>query len=88
MNRIAPKFRVLVTDTVWPSTQPEQEVLDRIGAEIIESPDPSEATLASLAVDVDAIMTCFAQVTSTVVQAAKKCQVHDRIMTMEYGYDS
>ncbi|HIB13027.1 MAG TPA: hypothetical protein EYO17_14075 [Dehalococcoidia bacterium] len=39
------KFRVLVTDTVWSSTLPEREVLDRIGAEIVEAPDPSEATL-------------------------------------------
>ncbi len=72
------KFRVLVTDTVWPSTQPEREVLDRIRAEIVEAPDPSEATLTALAADADAIMTCFAQVTSTVVQAAKKCQVISR----------
>ena len=78
MTSIAPIFRVLVTDTVWPSTRPEQEVLDRIGAEIIEAPEASEPTLASLAVDVDAIMTCFAQVTSTVVRAAKKCQVISR----------
>ena len=53
----AKKFRVLVTDTVWPSTQPEREVLERIGAEIVEAPDPSEATLASLAAEADAIMT-------------------------------
>ena len=68
----------MVTDTVWPSTQPEREVLDRIGAEIVEAPDPSESTLASLAADADAIMTCFAQVTAKVVQAAKKCQVISR----------
>ena len=73
-----PRYRVLVTDFVWPSTQPEREVLARIGAEIIEAPDPSEDTLASLAADVDAIMTCFAQVTSHVVQSAKKCQVISR----------
>ena len=74
----SPKYRVLVTDFVWPSTQPEREVLAGIGAEIIEAPDGSEDTLASLAVDVDAIMTCFAQVTSRVVEAAKKCQVISR----------
>jgi len=78
MTNNAQKFRVLVTDTVWPSTQPEREVLDRIGAEIVEAPDPSESTLTSLAADVDAIMTCFAQVTSPVVQAAKKCLVISR----------
>ena len=74
----SPKYRVLVTDFVWPSTAPEREVLAEIGAEIIEAPGPSEDTLAALAVDVDAIMTCFAQVTSRVVRAAEKCQVISR----------
>ena len=72
------QFRVLVTDYVWPSTEPEREVLAQIGAEIVEAPDPSEDTLASLAVDADAIMTCFAQVTAKVVRAARKCVVISR----------
>lgn len=73
-----PRYRVLVTDFVWPSTAPEREVLAEIGAEIIESPGQSEDTLAALAVDADAIMTCFAQVTDQVVRAAQKCQVISR----------
>ncbi len=72
------QFRVLVTDYVWPSTEPEREVLAQIGAEIVEAPDPSEDTLTSLAVDADAIMTCFAQVTAKVVRAARKCVVISR----------
>ena len=73
-----PRYRVLVTDYVWPSTAPEREVLAEIGAEIIEAPGPSEDTLAALAVDADAIMTCFAQVTDRVVRSAQKCQVISR----------
>lgn len=72
------KYKILVTDYVWPSTEPEREVLAQIGAEIIEAPDPSEDTLATLAKDADGIMTCFAQVTPRVVQAAKKCVVISR----------
>ncbi|MCI0867828.1 MAG: C-terminal binding protein, partial [Chloroflexi bacterium] len=78
MARSAPKYRVLVTDYVWPSTQPEREVLSSIGADIIEAPDPSEDTLVDLAADADAIMTCFAQVTDRVVRAARKCLVISR----------
>ena len=78
MARSATKYRVLVTDYVWPSTRPEREVLSSIGAEIIEAPDPSEDTLADLASDADAIMTCFAQVTDRVVRAARKCLVISR----------
>lgn len=73
-----PKYRVLVTDYVWPSTEPERKVLLGIGAEVIEAPDTSEETLASMAVNVDAIMACFAQVTSRVIQAAEKCVVISR----------
>ena len=51
------RYKVLVTDFVWPSTEPEREVLAQIGAEIVEAPDPSEDTLASLAAGADAIMT-------------------------------
>lgn len=72
------RYRVLVTDFVWPTTQPEREVLSRIGAEVIEAPDPSEDTLVSLAAEADAIMTCFAQVTAAVVRAAHKCLVISR----------
>ena len=71
-------YKVLVTDYVWPSTEPEREVLSSIGATIIEAPDQSESTLIKLAVDADAIMTCFAQVTSNVVRAAKNCMVISR----------
>ena len=78
MDSSGPKYRVLITDFVWPSTQPEQEVLASIGAEVIEAPDGSEDTLASLAADADAIMTCFAQVTAKVVRSAGKCQVISR----------
>ena len=72
------KYKILVTDYVWSSTAPEREVLAKIGAEITEAPDPSEDTLATLAKDADGIMTCFAQVTPRVVEAAKKCLVISR----------
>ena len=64
------KYKILVTDYVWPSTEPERQVLALIGAEMIEAPDPSEDTLASLAGEAEGIMTCFAQVTPRVVQTA------------------
>ena len=69
-----PKFKVLITDYVWPTTEPEETVLrEEADAEAIVAPDGSEETLASLAGDVDAIMTCFAQVTPAVLQAAPNC---------------
>ena len=73
--------RILITDFVWPSTAPEREVLAAglgDGVEVVEAPDGAEETLAALAVDCDAIMTCFAQVTPAVVRAAERCRCISR----------
>lgn len=66
--------RVLLTDRAWPDSSVEQRELSAVGAVLIEAPDGSESTLTRLAVDVDAIMTCWAPVTEAVVRAATKCR--------------
>ena len=70
--------KVLITDYVWPSTDPEREVLEAAGIELVVAPDTSEATLAELATDVDAIMFCFAQVTGQVLESATNCKIAAR----------
>jgi D-3-phosphoglycerate dehydrogenase len=70
--------KVLITDYVWPSTDPERAVLESAGIELVTAPDTSENTLAELAKDVDAIMFCFAQVTSKVLEAATQCKIAAR----------
>ena len=70
--------RVLVTDYVWPSVEPERAVLAKADAEIVVAPDGYEDTLVSLAADVDGILTCFAKVTDRVVRAAERCTVIGR----------
>ena len=65
--------KVLITDYVWPSTDPEREILEAAGVELVVAPDTSEGTLADLATDVDAIMFCFAQVTGQVLESATNC---------------
>ena len=64
---------MLITDHVWPTTDPERAVLEAAGAEVIVAPDGDEDTLINLAKDVDAIMTCFAKVTEKVIRSAEKC---------------
>ncbi len=71
-------YRVLITDHVWPSVEPERAVLAKVGAELVVAPDGEEDTLASLARDVDGIMTCFANVTERVVREAERCVVIGR----------
>jgi D-3-phosphoglycerate dehydrogenase len=70
--------KVLVTDYVWPTTDPERAVIEAGGAELIVAPNGDEDTLIELARDVDGIMTCFAKVTENVVRAAEKCVVISR----------
>ncbi|MED6296509.1 MAG: C-terminal binding protein, partial [Chloroflexota bacterium] len=66
-------WKVLITDHVWPTTDPERAVLEAAGAKVIVATDGDEDTLISLAKDVDAIMTCFAKVTEKVIRSAEKC---------------
>lgn len=72
---MAGRFRVLLTDRAWPDASIERDILAAIGAELIEAPDGSEETLAALAADVDAIGTCWARITETVIRAAPRCRV-------------
>jgi D-3-phosphoglycerate dehydrogenase len=74
-----PPFRVLLTDRAWPSLDLERDILSQGNAELIEAPDDSEQTLIGLASDVDAIATCWAKVTSRVIEAAPKCRIIARL---------
>ncbi len=75
---MARSWKVLITDHVWPSTDPERAVLEAGGASVVVAPGGEEETLTALARDADAIMTCFAQVTENVVRAAERCVVIGR----------
>ena len=64
-------IRVLVTDLVGPSLDPEHAVLDEIGVELIAAPSGDEATLAGLAPGCAAIITNWAKTTRNVIEAAR-----------------
>ena len=66
--------RVLITDRPWSNSDIERAILEPAGCEVIEAPDGDEATLVSMAQDVEAITTCWAHVTANVVNAATKCR--------------
>lgn len=69
---------VLVTDYTWPSTEPEAEVLARIGAKLIVADSGTEKELLELVPKADAILTCFAEVSPKVIQAGNQLQVIGR----------
>ena len=48
-------WKVLITDHVWPTIDPERQVLEAGGAEVVVAPNGEEETLVDLARDADAI---------------------------------
>lgn len=74
------KYRVLITDRAWPDCEVEKRELARVDAEVIEAPPGAdEATLVECASGVDAIATCWAQVTQAVIDAAPDCKTIARL---------
>lgn len=70
-----PRFRALYTDIPWSALDLEQSILNEIDCQLIIPPAEDEDTLAGLATDVDAILTCWAKVTTKVVDATTKCRI-------------
>ena len=73
------EYKILITDYAWPDLDIEQSILAKIGAELVVADHHGAETLADLAVDVDAIMTCWAQVPEQVITAATNCRIVSRL---------
>jgi D-3-phosphoglycerate dehydrogenase len=72
--------RVLLTDHAWPGTEVEERLCSAAGADLVEAPPgASEAELAALAAGADAILTCWAQVTESVIAASPALRVVSRM---------
>ena len=70
--------RVLVTDYTWDTLDRERSVLAAVGAELVVAETGEESELVSLVADADAILTCFAHVTSAVVAAGTDLELISR----------
>lgn len=66
--------KILITDYAWENLDIERRVLAPSGAEIVVAETGSEEEVIALAADVDAILTCWAPVTSAVLEAAPRCR--------------
>ena len=69
---------ILITDHPAPNVDIEGDVLSRIGGRLLVAESGTEGELLRLAPEADAIMTCFARVSSDVVLAATRLQVIGR----------
>lgn len=69
------KYKVVVTDHVFPHLEKEREELKKIGASLVESAGSDEESILKEALDADGIMTCFAQLGSSLIERLEKCKV-------------
>lgn len=67
-------YTALYTDYPWADIELEQSILAEVDCQLITAPAEDESTLAEYAAGVDAILTCWAGVTSRVIDAAEKCR--------------
>ena len=67
-------IRVLVTDYAWSSLVRERSILKPLGVELIAAETGDVDELVWLASDVEAILTCWAQVDQRVLDAATHCR--------------
>jgi D-3-phosphoglycerate dehydrogenase len=72
------ELTVLVTDYTWESTVLERSILAEVGARVVEAPTGREGELIEMVAGADAILTCFAQVTTAVVTAGRRLRVIGR----------
>jgi D-3-phosphoglycerate dehydrogenase / 2-oxoglutarate reductase len=68
-------FIVAVTDYVFPSLEPERAVLAPLAVELRPKQCQSEEEIIALAEDADAVLNCYAKMTSPVIEALKRCRI-------------
>ncbi len=73
------RFKVLLTDYAWPDLDIERSLLSDADAELVVAESQDVASLISSVADVDAIITCWAQVPKELIDAAANCRIVARL---------
>ncbi len=66
---------VAVTDSVFPSLEPERRVLGPLGVELRPGQCRSEEEILALARDADAVLNCYARMTAWVIEGLRRCRI-------------
>lgn len=69
------RFKVVVTDYVFPSLDIERSVLSPLGAELVPLQAASDDQLLDVVRDADALLVCYAPVTKRVIERAERCRI-------------
>ena len=72
------KYKVVLSDNVFPSLELEKSKLAKIGAFLIEAPSGKEDDIMNLAKDADALLVCYAHITKKIIKSLKKCKIISR----------
>lgn len=71
----SPRFKVVVTDSVFPHLEVERRILGQAGAELVALQAHRDEELLEPVADADGLLVCFAPVTRRVVEAARRCRI-------------
>jgi D-3-phosphoglycerate dehydrogenase len=69
---------VVITDHPWPSVDIEREVLGRVDARVVDADGAGTGELLRLTRDADGILTCFAEVSASIIGGAPRLRVIGR----------
>ena len=69
------KYKIVMTDTIFPDSKIETEVLGRADAELVLASAKDSATLAREGADADGLLVVYAEVTPEVIAKLDKCKV-------------
>jgi D-3-phosphoglycerate dehydrogenase / 2-oxoglutarate reductase len=68
-------FVVAVTDYVFPSLEPEQRVLEPLGAQLRAKQCKSAEEIIELTREADAVLNCYAKMTAQVIEKLSRCKI-------------
>lgn len=68
------EFKVVLTDHVYPDLELEKKLLTDAGAGLVFIDTKDEAVIAEAVRDADAVITCYANITSSVISKMVKCR--------------
>ena len=71
-------YTILVTDYAWPNLEIERQLLATVGGALLVAKTGSAEEIARLAPQADAILTCWAQVPASALEAATRCRLVSR----------
>ena len=72
------KYKAVITDYVWPNLDIESKILNDNDIEVVDCNNKSDNELKKELEDADALLFCFREISSDLLESATKCKVASR----------